>query len=376
MFMDDENLPVSLNRLYVIIKEATRRSEADQAMLSPSQIRELTEQAIEGRPVHLQVSDNFIQSLRAFMDKLAQKIERLFFKGAEDDDIGNGFLRNFDFLTRNQFDKFFSLVWQTYEKAMIQPGEACGAVAAQSIGEPTTQMTLKTFHFAGVASMNVTLGVPRIKEIINAADKISTPIIKAKLENETSVVAARIVKGRIEKTELGDVAEYIKEVYSPTGCYLSLKIDMQAIEALQLEVTIDSIRQSILKTGKLKVKDKHLKVVRHDKMHIEPYETARDKLFFVMQSLKSKLPHVIIKGNAAIQRAVISKQDVAAPGGEDRYNLAIEGYGLAQVMRTPGIDYRETSTNHIMETAEVLGIEAARTQIIEEIKFTVGQYGI
>lgn len=76
-------------------------------------------------------------------------------------------------------------------------------------------MTLKTFHFAGVASMNVTLGVPRIKEIINATEKISTPIIKAKLENESSSVAARIVKGRIEKTELGDIAEYIKEVYSP-----------------------------------------------------------------------------------------------------------------------------------------------------------------
>lgn len=76
-------------------------------------------------------------------------------------------------------------------------------------------MTLKTFHFAGVASMNVTLGVPRIKEIINATDKISTPIIRAKLENDTNLVAARIVKGRIEKTELGDVAEYIKEVYSP-----------------------------------------------------------------------------------------------------------------------------------------------------------------
>ena len=63
--------------------------------------------------------------------------------------------------------------------------------------------------------MNVTLGVPRIKEIINATEKISTPIIKAKLENESSSVAARIVKGRIEKTELGDIAEYIKEVYSP-----------------------------------------------------------------------------------------------------------------------------------------------------------------
>ena len=55
-----------------------------------------------------------------------------------------------------------------------------GAVGAQSIGEPGTQMTLKTFHFAGVASMNVTLGVPRIKEIINGAKNISTPIMKVK----------------------------------------------------------------------------------------------------------------------------------------------------------------------------------------------------
>lgn len=85
-------------------------------------------------------------------------------------------------------------------------GTAVGAIGAQSIGEPGTQMTLKTFHFAGVASMNVTLGVPRIKEIINAAKTISTPIITAKLVRNDSEQAARIVKGRVEKTFLGDVS--------------------------------------------------------------------------------------------------------------------------------------------------------------------------
>lgn len=68
-------------------------------------------------------------------------------------------------------------------RARIEPGTAVGALAAQSIGEPGTQMTLKTFHFAGVASMNITQGVPRIKEIINASPKISTPIITATLVN-------------------------------------------------------------------------------------------------------------------------------------------------------------------------------------------------
>ena len=69
--------------------------------------------------------------------------------------------------------------------ATMEPGTAVGALCAQSIGEPGTQMTLKTFHFAGVASMNITLGVPRIKEIINASKKISTPIITVFLENDT-----------------------------------------------------------------------------------------------------------------------------------------------------------------------------------------------
>lgn len=89
-------------------------------------------------------------------------------------------------------------------------GSTVGAVGAQSIGEPGTQMTLKTFHFAGVASMNVTLGVPRIKEIINAAKAISTPIISCKLVTSDSEASARIVKGRLEKTLLGDVSYLLR----------------------------------------------------------------------------------------------------------------------------------------------------------------------
>jgi DNA-directed RNA polymerase III subunit RPC1 len=102
-------------------------------------------------------------------------------------------------------------------------------------------MTLKTFHFAGVASMNITLGVPRINEIINATKEISTPIITTKLVNENDVISARIVKGRLETTVLGDICKYIKEVYSPKGCYLSIKLDLNAMEALMLEITIENI---------------------------------------------------------------------------------------------------------------------------------------
>ena len=108
-------------------------------------------------------------------------------------------------MTKAQIDAFLDICRIKYLKAKIEPGSTVGAVGAQSIGEPGTQMTLKTFHFAGVASMNVTLGVPRIKEIINASKSISTPIITAVLVNPHSEQAARIVKGRIETTLLGDV---------------------------------------------------------------------------------------------------------------------------------------------------------------------------
>ena len=86
-------------------------------------------------------------------------------------------------LTLSQLVEFMDTCKEKYMRATVEPGTAVGALAAQSIGEPGTQMTLKTFHYAGVASMNITQGVPRIKEIINANPKISTPIITAALVN-------------------------------------------------------------------------------------------------------------------------------------------------------------------------------------------------
>jgi DNA-directed RNA polymerase III subunit RPC1 len=136
-------------------------------------------------------------------------------------------------ITGNQMIRFLELCHSKYERAMIEPGTAVGAIGAQSIGEPGTQMTLKTFHFAGVASMNITLGVPRIKEIINASKKINTPIIKARLHDAVAAfkdtksklaaeASSRVVKGRIEKTILSDILEYIQEVISSNEIYLRI----------------------------------------------------------------------------------------------------------------------------------------------------------
>ena len=111
-------------------------------------------------------------------------------------------------LTEEILDKFLELTGLKYHRAVIEPGTAVGALGAQSISEPGTQMTLKTFHFAGVASMNITQGVPRIREIISATENISTPIVNAPLTMKHNLDFACIVKGRVERTTLGDVSEF------------------------------------------------------------------------------------------------------------------------------------------------------------------------
>lgn len=122
-------------------------------------------------------------------------------------------------------------------------------------------MTLKTFHFAGVASMNVTLGVPRIKEIINASKVISTPIIDAALldnfsnDHDKALLSANIVKGRIQKTYLEDVIKSMNIIMSAGECYLRIKIDVEIIRFSQLEISLDSIKSSIVKAPKLKLSE-------------------------------------------------------------------------------------------------------------------------
>ena len=108
-------------------------------------------------------------------------------------------------LSHNTLQAFVKACLFKYKTAQVEPGHAVGAVGAQSIGEPGTQMTLKTFHFAGVAGMSITQGVPRIKEIINASKVISTPVITCELSSKEEEIAARVAKGRIEKTYLKDV---------------------------------------------------------------------------------------------------------------------------------------------------------------------------
>ncbi|CAL9046355.1 unnamed protein product [Musa banksii] len=272
-------------------------------------------------------------------------------------------------ISSKQLEVFLETCISRYHSKKVEAGAAIGAIGAQSIGEPGTQMTLKTFHFAGVASMNVTLGVPRIKEIINASKNISTPIVTATLLNGRDVLSARVVKSCIEKTVLGEVAKALKIVLKSSRPYIVVKLDMDLIEALHMRVSAESVCHSILNHPKIKLKSEHINNIGSDKLKIYPPEADRRKLQFEMHSLKAMLPKVIVKGIPTVERAVINETNGV-------YNLLVEGTNLLAVMGTPGIDASKTRSNHVIEVQRTLGIEAARQCIINEIQYTMRGHGM
>ncbi|CAG8437968.1 16808_t:CDS:10 [Acaulospora morrowiae] len=393
-YLEDEVLPVDLKRNLQHVINVTPRG-GDRALL-PYEIKEIAKGVLEGEKFRKSCTSSYIGSLNNFIqkelvEKLASIRDSYSLMRADEkpiDEYGDvdfdyalsssGSLKNIVnqklMITESQLLKFLDTCWHKFMRAKIEPGTAVGALGAQSIGEPGTQMTLKTFHFAGVASMNITLGVPRIKEIINASKTISTPIITCHLVNDTNVKSARIVKGRLETTYLGDVAKYIDEIYERETSFLAIKIDLEAIQKLQLETNMKEIARSIVNDRKLKLEIQGIRIVLPDEIDVyvpdkEISKTPFDS-YYRLQNLKRALPKVIIKGIQSVTRAVISE----AKAGKK--HLLVEGYGLREVMTTEGIVGTKTTSNNVNEVHKVLGIEAARNTIIHEIQYTMGSHGM
>ena len=302
-------------------------------------------------------------------------------------------------LSRTSLAAFVKSCLERYKKAQTEPGHAVGAIAAQSIGEPGTQMTLKTFHFAGVAGMSITQGVPRIKEIINASKLISTPVISCDLNEKKNLIAARMVKGRIEKTYLRDVGSiyiclrflvtmltmtqiifYIEDVWSARGSSIQIKIDSETISKLQLELTSKDVAEAIVKQKKLKLAYNDIRwykdVIRLDVTPLEKWKGTKTKakedteIFVRVQTLKRLLPDTVVRGYPDASRAIIKTDDRGSNA------LLVEGYGLRACMNTEGINPYLTRSNSVLEMRSVLGIEAARKTIIDEIELVMGDMDI
>ena len=115
------------------------------------------------------------------------------------------------------FDWLLGEIKSRFESAIVHPGEMVGSLAAQSLGEPATQMTLNTFHFAGISAKNVTLGVPRFKEIINVSNNIKTPSLKIFLKDKYKKKESKVSKlgMMIEYTTLSHVVNQSSIFYDP-----------------------------------------------------------------------------------------------------------------------------------------------------------------
>ncbi|KAI0152918.1 DNA-directed RNA polymerase III subunit RPC1 [Xylariaceae sp. FL1272] len=286
---------------------------------------------------------------------------------------------------------FIGSCLEKYSKAQTEPGHAVGAVGAQSIGEPGTQMTLKTFHFAGVAGMSITQGVPRIKEIINASKLISTPVISCPLENPRSEEAALIVRSRIEKTYIEDVLRYLDDEWQPTRSFITLHINTETLESMHLGIGLNDIVKAIVKQKKLKILASDMQVFEQDatiEINVRGLDvdatakrSARTKaatealsdVAVRISQLKRALPSIAISGYPEATRAIVQKDDKKNP---PEYKVLVEGYGLRACMNTEGVLGTKSSTNSVLECRDVLGIEAARTTIAKEINGVMDTMGI
>jgi len=181
------------------------------------------------------------------------------------------------------------------------------------------------------------------------------------------------VKGRIEKTTLGEVSEYIEEVMLPDDVFILVKLHMDRIKLLKLEVNAETIRYAIC-NSKLRIKPGNCTIAGESLIKITPSVSGKTTLYYQLQLLREKLPSVVIKGLPTVNRAIIH-MDESKSGGQT-YKLYVEGDNLREVMATHGVDGRHTTSNNTLEVATTLGIEAAKTTIIEEVKYTMESHGM
>lgn len=253
--------------------------------------------------------------------------------------------------------KIVERCYQAYLANLMEPGEAAGIVAAQSIGEPGTQMTMRTFHYAGVAEINVTLGLPRLIEILDVRKNPSTPMMTIRLlpEYAQDREKAREVANRIEATYIRDVADIEVDIRRMT---IIIRPDTAALEHKGL--SLEEFRNRISKALKTEVEE-----VEDGSFAIQIAEPSYRTLMMIFEKIKD----TVIMGIKEIRRVIIRKED-------DEYVLYTEGSNLKKVMKVKGVDFTRTTTNDIYEIYEVLGIEAARNAIIREAIDTLEEQGL
>tara|TARA_B100000029_G_scaffold313657_1_gene306091 strand:+ start:667 stop:2952 length:2286 start_codon:yes stop_codon:yes gene_type:complete len=261
-------------------------------------------------------------------------------------------------LKDKQIEKIIDGAIVQFNQNKVDATEAVGVIAAQSIGEPGTQMTMRTFHYAGVAEMNVTLGLPRLIEIVDARRIPKTPIMEVYLEPSisSSEKKALEIASRIEAKSVAQLADVNTDITN-----LRVLIEPNKKILKQRGLSMEELAGRIKKRGRLKSKI----TIEGGVIILEEDEVSFKKLYII----EDKVSHLMVDGIGNIQRAIVRKEG-------DEYVIFTEGSDLKAILEEEGVDPTRTTTNSLHEVAEVLGIEAARIAIATELHKTLSEQGL
>ncbi len=262
-------------------------------------------------------------------------------------------------LNKKTVRKILDSVEDAYLRSLVEPGEAIGTVAAQSIGEPGTQMTLKTFHYAGVAELNVTLGLPRLIEILDARKNPTSPFMTVYLEDPHSKdkEKAKEVQRMIELSTVESISDDITVDLALMQIKITLNDILMKDKGLTPELIIEKL--SKLKKGE----------VYHNKNEI--IIDSKDLTIDDIYKLNEKIGDLKLKGVKGITRVIISKDQEI-----DEWVLFTAGSNLPDVLSISGVDPTRIKTNHIQEIRDTLGIEATRQSVVDEATAVLQDQGL
>ncbi len=298
---------------------------------------EVTEQTIESKidEIREEFPPSIINELE---EKLAEKMEE-------------------KTISEEELDEIIERLKQSYEDSLVQPGEAVGTVAAQSIGEPGTQMTLRTFHHAGVAELDVTLGLPRLIEIVDARRTPDNLLMEIHLKEEyrQEREKARKFAEKIEMLTLEDAVTRTET--DLINMEFVMNLDREQLQNKDLKPSdVKEMLQDELETDV---------IAEGFKLRVKPEDPSPPDL----RRIVAKAKEIHLGGVEGIERVVVKAE-------QEGYVIYTEGTNLAEILPLPEVDSSRTSTNHVREIEEVLGAEAARNSIINEAVDTLEEQGL
>jgi DNA-directed RNA polymerase subunit A" len=261
-------------------------------------------------------------------------------------------------MAQAKIKKVLERVAEEFQSAQVDAGECVGLVSAESIGEPGTQMTLNTFHFAGVAEMNVTMGLPRIIEILDGRKDLKTPMMEIFLKNPYNKGKdIRKLALQIKETRLGEISkEFIINI---ANSVIEVHLDREKMK--DIGVTELNVVNAIKKELKINTKKKD------DVLYLKP--RGKEGELNAIYKLKEKVKDVYVKGIKDVTQVLPVKR------GEE-FIIITAGSNLKDVFKMPEVDTARTTTNDVFEISNIFGIEAARQAIINEVFKVIESQGL